>query len=101
MLNVDVLIVAGSIGSLKFTVDVPPRDTPVAPFTGIVERTRGGVMSIVVTVDCAVSADRSETIPPLQFAATEYTYVVCCARPVSVNDVVVDSPTFVPFLKML
>jgi hypothetical protein len=73
ILNVDVLIVAGSIGSLNVTVDVPARDTPVAPSIGDVELTRGGVISTVVTVDSVVSAERSETIPPLQFAATEYT----------------------------
>jgi hypothetical protein len=76
-LKVVVVIVAGSIGSLNTTAAVPARDTPVAPFAGLVERTVGGVMSTVVTVDAGVSADRSEMTPPLQLAATEYTYVVC------------------------
>jgi hypothetical protein len=101
MLNVVVFIVAGSIGSLNVTVEVPARDTPVAPFAGDVAITCGAVMSTVVTVDSAVSIERSDTIPDSQFAATEYTYVVCGESPVSVKLFVVDSPTFVPLRKTL
>jgi hypothetical protein len=70
IVNVDVLIVFGSIGSLNVTVDLPARETPVAPFAGLVAITVGGVMSTVVTVDAAVSADLSEITPDLQLAAT-------------------------------
>ena len=97
MLKFAVVMVVGAIGSLNVTVAVPARETPVAPFAGEVAITVGRVMSTVVTVEASVSTERSDTTPPLQLAATEYTYVVCCASPVSVNDVVVDSPTSVPF----
>jgi hypothetical protein len=100
-LYVAVVRVVGSIGSLKVTSEVPARETPVAPFKGITAVTRGGVISRVVTVASGDSGDCSDRTPEVQFAETVYLYVTCCARPVSVKLVVVDSPTFVPFLKTL
>jgi hypothetical protein len=100
-LMVDVLIVAGSIGSLNTTVIVADADTPVAPVTGAWDVTVGGVRSRVITVAASDSGDASEITPDVQLAETEYLYVCCCASPVSVNEVVVDSPTLVPLRIML
>ena len=62
---------------------------------------RGGVTSPVVTVAAAVCAEASDSSPDVQFADTVYLYVVFSDKPVSVKENVVDSPTFVPFLRML
>jgi hypothetical protein len=71
--KVVVLMLAESIGSLNVINRVATADTPVALLGGfaLLATTVGGVISTVVTVDWVVSAERSETIPPLQFAATE------------------------------
>src|SRR5215203_2344666 len=69
--NVVVLIVFGSIGSLNVTVTVAPGDTPTKFAGGCRLTMVGGVLSTVVIVAAAVSTDLSETIPDLQFAAIE------------------------------
>ena len=100
-LNVVVLIVVGSIASLNVAVTVAAVETLVAPSTGTITTMRGGVTSAVVTVEAGLSGDGSDKSPAVQFAETVYLYVVFSAKPVSVNENVLDSPTFVPFLKML
>ena len=99
--NVAVLMVAGSIGSLKVTVTFANVETVVEPFAGEFALTTGAVRSGVVTVAAALSDDGADCSPDAPFADTAYLYVVCSLNPVSVNDADVDSPTFVPFRKTL
>ena len=65
------LSVAGSIASLNVAVTVAPVETAVNPLGGWFVMTRGGVMSAVVTVEAAVTAEASDNNPDVQFAETE------------------------------
>jgi len=69
--NVVALTVEGFMFSLNVTVAVAAGDTPLKFVGGWFATTVGGERSTVVTVEAAFSTERSETIPALQFAATE------------------------------
>jgi hypothetical protein len=70
--KVVVLIVVGSIASLKVTSTVPRVETPVFPGAGTTTMIFGGVTSVVITVAAALSGDGSDSSPAVQFAETVY-----------------------------
>jgi hypothetical protein len=67
-----------------------------ARFAGAVGGVVSPVAGFVVTDSAAESAD---TLPAASSARTVYEYVVDAVRPVSENEVVLDVPTWMPFLR--
>jgi hypothetical protein len=76
------------------------KPTIVTPMLGAEMLTVGAVVSWNFVVPCAAE-DCAEVFPAESNAETVYVYVVCWARPVSVNDVALGVPTCTPFLKIL
>jgi hypothetical protein len=70
--NVAVVMVAASIGSLNVTVILSNVETVAEPFAGELALTSGAVMSGVATVAAAVSADGGDCNPDAPTADTEY-----------------------------
>ena len=68
-----VLILAGSINSLKVTLAAALSGTPVEFNAGAVVTTVGFVTSRVVIVEAVVSIEGGEIMPSFDIAATEYT----------------------------
>jgi hypothetical protein len=99
--NVELLTVDESTASLNVAVIVAEVETPAVPDAGVDAVTRGGVTSGGVIADDGESADNAEIAPETPLADTAYLYAVSSSRPSSVNEVVVTSLTFVPFLKTL
>ena len=68
-MNVVVLIVAASIGTLNVAVTVVPLATPVAPFNGVVEITVGGGAVVKVHTKLAASGAPAGSLAPVVIVA--------------------------------